>query len=138
MSATGWQPIETAPKDGTEILIWFTGRPPRPEIAVYAAYGPRDPWPWARRLGQAGEFHRKNCTHWMPLPAAPDSDLGSQEHEMDSSKPENEKPSQICQCDACKDGVEHASDCAVHNAPAYPVGECDCGILNIVAPSTLG
>ena len=22
----------------------------------------------------------------------------------------------------------HASDCAVHNEPAYPNGECDCGI----------
>lgn len=22
--------------------------------------------------------------------------------------------------------VEHASDCATHNAPALPVGECDC------------
>jgi hypothetical protein len=22
---------------------------------------------------------------------------------------------------------EHASDCAVHNEPAYPKGECDCG-----------
>jgi hypothetical protein len=25
------------------------------------------------------------------------------------------------------DGVAHASDCAVHNAPAYPPGPCDCG-----------
>lgn len=23
--------------------------------------------------------------------------------------------------------VEHASDCAAHNAPAYPAGPCDCG-----------
>jgi hypothetical protein len=22
----------------------------------------------------------------------------------------------------------HWSDCAVHNAPAYPAGECDCGV----------
>ena len=25
-----------------------------------------------------------------------------------------------------EDGVVHASDCAVHRAPAYPAGECDC------------
>lgn len=31
-----------------------------------------------------------------------------------------------CQCPACKI-APHASDCAVHNAPAYPVGACDCG-----------
>lgn len=23
---------------------------------------------------------------------------------------------------------KHSSDCAVHNAPAYPVGECDCAV----------
>jgi hypothetical protein len=32
-----------------------------------------------------------------------------------------------CQCTACKDGIIHASDCAVHNGPAYPAGPCDCG-----------
>ena len=31
-----------------------------------------------------------------------------------------------CQCPACKI-APHTSDCAVHNAPAYPVGKCDCG-----------
>ena len=31
-----------------------------------------------------------------------------------------------CQCPACLKTL-HASDCAVHNAPAHPVGECDCG-----------
>lgn len=31
-----------------------------------------------------------------------------------------------CQCEACK-AKRHWSDCAVHNAPAYPVGPCDCG-----------
>jgi hypothetical protein len=24
----------------------------------------------------------------------------------------------------------HWSDCAVHNGPAYPAGECDCGVMN--------
>ena len=31
-----------------------------------------------------------------------------------------------CQCPECK-VVLHASDCAVHNEPAYPKGECNCG-----------
>jgi hypothetical protein len=26
-------------------------------------------------------------------------------------------------------GAEHLSDCAVHNAPAYAKGRCDCGVL---------
>lgn len=33
-----------------------------------------------------------------------------------------------CQCPACIGGIRHASDCAVHNAPALPVGDCDCGV----------
>lgn len=32
-----------------------------------------------------------------------------------------------CQCPACRTGVIHASDCAVHNAPALPRGACNCG-----------
>ena len=31
-----------------------------------------------------------------------------------------------CQCPACE-VTPHASDCAVHNEPAYPNGSCDCG-----------
>lgn len=25
--------------------------------------------------------------------------------------------------------TEHASDCSVHNGPAYPAGPCDCGFV---------
>ena len=31
-----------------------------------------------------------------------------------------------CQCPECQ-VVLHASDCAVHNEPAYPKGQCNCG-----------
>ena len=27
-----------------------------------------------------------------------------------------------------KSEARHASDCATHNAPAFPAGECDCGL----------
>jgi len=33
-----------------------------------------------------------------------------------------------CQCEACR-RVKHASDCNIHNAPAYPNGHCDCEAL---------
>ncbi len=33
-----------------------------------------------------------------------------------------------CTCPACDDNTIHASDCALHNAPALPVGPCDCGV----------
>lgn len=32
-----------------------------------------------------------------------------------------------CNCGEC-DTNDHASDCAVHNAPAYVPGPCDCGV----------
>jgi hypothetical protein len=32
-----------------------------------------------------------------------------------------------CSCSACA-VTPHASDCAVHNEPAYPNGPCDCGV----------
>ena len=44
----------------------------------------------------------------------------------------DEKPTEAlaqpeqCQCPNCKVTL-HASDCAVHNEPAYPAGKCDCG-----------
>ena len=34
-----------------------------------------------------------------------------------------------CQCGACIDGILHASDCAVHNAPARKIGRCSCGAI---------
>ena len=36
-----------------------------------------------------------------------------------------------CQCPACKI-TPHASDCAVHNEPAYPAGPCNCPTFGYV------
>lgn len=33
-----------------------------------------------------------------------------------------------CQCPACAT-FQHSSDCAVHNAPALPIGPCTCMVL---------
>lgn len=42
---------------------------------------------------------------------------------------EGDGPLEIgCQCAACRI-VPHRSSCAVHNAPAFPNGPCDCGAL---------
>lgn len=71
-----WQPIETAPKDGTIIDLWF------------GEYRETDCW-WQEGCSihpQAGWYSHALCygygdwfdeseqpTHWMPLPAPPES-----------------------------------------------------------------
>jgi hypothetical protein len=37
------------------------------------------------------------------------------------------EPHSHCICDACKGGVIHNSECAVHNMPSFENGACDCG-----------
>jgi hypothetical protein len=77
----GWQPIETAPKDGTEILgardaLW--GGLPSIDVRV-CSWEPLDN-PVAKEWGLAGTWHRRHVvsgkglmgesfqpTHWMPL-----------------------------------------------------------------------
>lgn len=69
-----WQPIETAPRDGTRILAWGTlhapgwndGERPSIEITVYG-YGGFAGW-YAPAMGGW------EPTHWMPLPEAPAHD----------------------------------------------------------------
>lgn len=62
---TDWQPIDTAPKDGTPILVWNAGY-----VAVMC-------W-WERCWEYANGIQRywpradeREPTHWMPLPDAP-------------------------------------------------------------------
>jgi len=75
--ALQWQPIETAPKDGTTILVWF-----RQHGAMTVCWGDRDynhtseyaiwlvddhkhgPYP-------VRGYSRGDDTHWMPLPPPP-------------------------------------------------------------------
>lgn len=70
-----WQPIETAPKDGTPIDLWGvnhlhpqkTGR-----RATDVTWGPVRDWMGRERAdwqhGMAEDFEP---THWQPLPSAP-------------------------------------------------------------------
>lgn len=65
-----WQPIETAPKDGTDILV-FTDRGVFEAAFVGDSY-----WEFA-----VADFHGCLCcsgngdnpTHWMPLPQPPET-----------------------------------------------------------------
>lgn len=60
-----WQPIETAPKDGTRVLLfsgaWFTG------------YYAHSRYKWDPGKWRSDEYpDLTNPTHWMPLPQAPE------------------------------------------------------------------
>lgn len=59
-----WQPIETAPKDSSYVLL--AGKY-RNDVAsgywLQSAYAGNGAWIWP--------FVHKHPTHWMPLPAAP-------------------------------------------------------------------
>lgn len=72
-----WQPIETAPKDGTTFLAWWDA-PDVPNEARHRLQHTR----WGRQVfDETGEedwiislaFPPKACrpTHWMPFPAPP-------------------------------------------------------------------
>jgi hypothetical protein len=63
-----WQPMETAPKDGTEILVWMDGK----QIIV-ARWAEALAFGWADWIETVEGYRlRKNLlTHWMPLPASP-------------------------------------------------------------------
>lgn len=61
-----WQPIATAPKDGTEILIAREGRKDY-LIAAWREYG--NEFLWCER---GLRFHAlAEPTHWQPLPEPP-------------------------------------------------------------------
>lgn len=75
-----WQPIETAPKDDTPVLLWglFAGeisgisKAPGMEIGYYTGGGDyaSQGFLWATTGGDAYAVWCKP-THWMPLPAPP-------------------------------------------------------------------
>lgn len=60
-----WQPIETAPRDGTCFLLWSEGVSLRPMVARY----------YKMKLYGATFYSGRDTevcgTHWMPLPTPP-------------------------------------------------------------------
>lgn len=71
-----WQPIETAPKDGTPIIV---GNSAGPWVARYCAvfqsgYRPENPWQCMMLNRWHMPRHASSVpTHWMPLPEPPDA-----------------------------------------------------------------
>lgn len=63
-----WQPIETAPKDGTNILVFGYGDMTVVHWNIYGLY-------W--NLSESGAYAENGewqPTHWMPLPPPPATD----------------------------------------------------------------
>lgn len=65
-----WQPIATAPKDGTWVLAFWEGRP-----VSWDNYG------WVRwvdghLVNEAGDTFPRMPTHWQPLPEPPEVERG--------------------------------------------------------------
>ena len=56
-----WQPIETAPKDGTRILLWIE------PTKIWMPYS----WNGTRWMGDDYPLNMAWATHWMPLPPPP-------------------------------------------------------------------
>ncbi len=77
-----WQPIETAPRDGTYILGWdrlfgfretywdLYGDGSPAKASYLSGYGPNGKWSWLEpQSNWSGSW---KPTHWMPSPALPD------------------------------------------------------------------
>lgn len=75
---SGWQPIETAPKDGTEVLLAYPGG--LVKSGKWTLFGGAYEDHWAD--GKRPRFG-SDPTHWMPLPAPPQD---SPAHQTDEPK----------------------------------------------------
>jgi hypothetical protein len=65
--AEGWRPIATAPKDGTEVLIFVPGSGEQ-----FVAYWNKRFEAWLYAATSSGvRVFTKEATHWMPLPTPP-------------------------------------------------------------------
>jgi uncharacterized protein DUF551 len=72
--AGGWQPISTAPKDGTRVLVCKpikTGSPKK-----YGIYISR--WNGLYWAAVNPAIYQNGPTHWMPLPLPPTQETGSE------------------------------------------------------------
>lgn len=75
---TQWKPIETAPKDGTRIIICGVGIMKHPTIAYWRQVmgNNKKSGPYLKREGwfdgRADYWHSAPSTHWMPAPTIPE------------------------------------------------------------------
>lgn len=69
MTRSDWQPIETAPKDGTRVFLWLADEG-FPVLGAWIAWEKGDEPGWFLfEMHSYDDLH--DVTHWLPLPAAP-------------------------------------------------------------------
>lgn len=61
-----WQPIETAPKDGTTVIAYRPTKPPH----IEGMHWSEGCWYWSYD-GDGPDGYAVPPTHWMPLPSPP-------------------------------------------------------------------
>lgn len=71
-----WQPIETAPKDGTEIDVWAKNADGHQRRITDVCWSRMGDWDGTDFDGWTGMYPERFCakyepTHWMPLPEPP-------------------------------------------------------------------
>lgn len=72
--SSGWEPIETAPRDGTRVDLWHRGyRVPDAAFYTVRKHGQRDVLAWWDRHGT--EYQDDVLSHWRPLPPPPSSEV---------------------------------------------------------------
>jgi hypothetical protein len=64
-----WQPIETAPLDGTSILVAVESEQDSHQVVYFDDDG-EDDFVWR---SENNRWHRNAFTHWMPLPTPPEA-----------------------------------------------------------------
>ncbi len=64
-----WQPIETAPRDGRQIMVWVANGNITPHCFAPVSITSDSSW-WDDSTGDQIE-PIKGATHWMPLPEPP-------------------------------------------------------------------
>jgi hypothetical protein len=72
MLVSPWQPIETAPRDGTEILAVDTSEPSGMVYLVcWDAESAFDTHPWQDARSERYRYAHQAFTHWQPLSEPP-------------------------------------------------------------------
>lgn len=67
-ASSGWQPVDTAPRDGTPILVWAEWNNAPAGHAIVEWVQRRKEW---KRVGATRSIASGIVMHWMPLPSGP-------------------------------------------------------------------